>query len=204
MENQELEVKFFVSDLGAIENKAKSLGASLLQPRTFEINLRFDTPDGTLGRSFRVLRLRKDTAARLTYKGPSTNYGGARLREEIEFTVSDFEKARVFLEALGYQVSMIYEKFRAVYDLARVHVTFDELPYGNFVELEGPDPESLRRVNDRLGLDWQAQVPASYSVLFDSLKSEYNLPFRDLTFENFKECQITREMLRVKSADAMQ
>jgi adenylate cyclase class 2 len=201
MKDQELEVKFFVKDLGAIEERLHELGAQLAQPRTHEINLRFDTPGGDLARSFRVLRLRQDTAARLTYKGPATEADGVRVRQELEFVVSDFAAARLFLQALGYQVAMIYEKYRAVYDLDVTHITLDEMPYGNFVEIEGPDPATIQSINQRLGLDWTAKVSASYVMLFNLLQVKLSLPFRDLIFENFKDYVITPDQLEVKPAD---
>ena len=114
---QELEVKFYLDDLPSLEDRLKQLGARLVQKRVYESNLRFDTPDGDLTRSYQVLRLRQDTEARLTYKGPALNQGGVRARREIEFTVSDFKEARALLEALGYIISMIYEKYRATYEL---------------------------------------------------------------------------------------
>jgi adenylate cyclase class 2 len=85
-----------------------------------------------------------------------------RLRQEIEFTVSDFEAARRFLEALGYHVALMYEKYRTTYDLEGVHITLDKMPYGNFIEIEGPDPASIRRINEQLGLDWEQRVPATH------------------------------------------
>ncbi|HEX7975021.1 MAG TPA: hypothetical protein VF498_11485, partial [Anaerolineales bacterium] len=66
MKDQELEVKYYISDLTALERRLLSLGASLVQPRVRETNLRFDTPQGSLAQGFQVLRLRQDTEARLT------------------------------------------------------------------------------------------------------------------------------------------
>jgi adenylate cyclase class 2 len=201
MNDQELEVKFFVRDLRLLEQRLIRLQADLVQPRTHEINLRFDTPGGELAKGFQVLRLRQDNAARLTYKGPARSEGGVRVRQEIEFVVSDFEAARAFLEALGYQVAMVYEKYRSVYDIGLVHVTLDVLPYGDFIEIEGPDPESIRAVNDRLGLDWDTRMPESYVMLFDRLRQEMNLSFRDLSFENFENLEIPDEVFRLHAAD---
>jgi adenylate cyclase, class 2 len=198
---KELEVKYYVHDLAKIERRLLALGALLTQPRTLEVNLRFDTAGNELANSLRVLRLRKDTASRLTYKGPAQSYGGARLRPEIEFVVSDFEAARAFLEALGYQVIVIYEKYRTMYELAGVHVTLDEMPYGHFVELEGQDPLSLQIANRKLRLNWQEQVLGSYTSLFEQLKAEQGYEFRDLTFENFQGIPINSKMLHVAPAD---
>ncbi len=201
MENRELEVKFYLNDLKRVERIVQSLGAQLSQPRTFEKNLRFDTPDRKLQSKLQVLRLRMDTAARLTFKGPSESLGGARLREEIEFIASDFEKARLFLLALDFEEVMIYEKYRTVYEFNQVHIALDELPYGNFIELEGEEPQGLNQLCQLLNLDWQAQAYGSYAVLFDQLIQEQGYPFRDLTFENFRDLQVTAEMLHLRPAD---
>lgn len=201
MTDQEIEVKFYVKNLAAIEARLRKLGVLLVQKRTHELNLRFDTPHGALKRTFQVLRLRQDTAARLTYKGPGVVQDGVRTRQELEFIVSDFHTARRLLEALGYGVVMIYEKYRTVYDIDRNHVTLDELPYGNFIEIEGPNSSSLQLLNQRLGLDWDAAVINSYVMLFDALKSRLNLDFRDLIFENFQTLQVTDEDLGVRCAD---
>ncbi len=40
----ELEVKFYLADLPALEARLQALGARLSQARVHEINLRFDTP----------------------------------------------------------------------------------------------------------------------------------------------------------------
>jgi adenylate cyclase class 2 len=200
MKDQELEVKFYVSDLTLIEKQLLSLGAKLTQKRTFEANLRFDTADKRLSGEYKVLRLRLDTAARLTYKGPAEDFGGARLRQEIEFEVSDFDSARNFLEAVGFELSMVYEKYRSMYDFHQVHVTLDELPFGYFVELEGNQPDEIKEVSSILGLDWDAQVMISYVGLFEQLKVEHGFTMRDLTFENFTHIQLTPEQLHVRSA----
>jgi adenylate cyclase class 2 len=201
MKDQEIEVKYYIADLPALEAKLKRLGAQIVQPRIHEINLRFDTPDEELKRAFKVLRLRQDKAARLTYKGPSHYQEGARMRQEIEFEVSDFEAARRFLEALGYQVSMMYEKYRAAYELDGVEITLDELPYGDFAELEGPNTNSLRTVNRKLGLDWEARAGDSYTVLFDHLREVMSLDFSDLSFENFKNLDVTPAAMNLRPAD---
>lgn len=201
MENQEIEVKYFVNDLGAVRERLEALGAALIQPRLLETNLRFDTPERRLGRALQVLRLRQDSAARMTFKGPAHGEGGARVRQEIEFTVEDFARARQFLEALGYEVVMIYEKYRAVYDLAGVHVTLDEMPYGDFVELEGPDVQTIQLVNARLGLNWGRVVPASYTMLFEQLVQKKGLRVRDLTFAAFAGLAITSQDMDLLPAD---
>ncbi len=201
LETHEIEVKYAISNLAALESRLKAIGAELIQARIFESNLRFDTPEGSLRNTSSVLRLRQDTAARMTFKGPSVVDAGVRDRLEIEFVVSDFYAARSLIEALGYRVVMTYEKYRAMYNLGDVTVTLDEMPYGNFAEIEGPDAESLRQVNQQLGLDWNAAVPQSYSEIFARLKEVKGWGFRDLSFENFVDREYNLQELDINPAD---
>ncbi len=201
MNFQELELKYYIQDLSRLQTQVHSLGAVCDQERVLEINLRFDRPDYSLSKNGQALRLRFDTQARLTFKGPSEAQEGIRLRQEIEFVASDYQAAREFLHALGFQVILVYEKYRTGYKLGDVHVLLDELPYGNFVEIEGPDPAQILEVNNRLGLNFERRVAESYTVLFERLRDQLHLPARDLVFESFAQMQITAADLNVQPAD---
>ena len=198
---QETEAKFYVRDLERIKKSLENLSANLDQPRVLEMNLRFDLPDTSLGAQGRVLRLRRDTEARLTYKGGNKNSRGVLSREEIEFVVGDFEKAKKFLEALGYQQIFYYEKYRTTYELDKTLIMLDELPYGNFVEIEGETEETIRALSERLELDWEATIERSYSALFEQVQKSLNLSFRDLSFENFTAIKVDTTNLGVRAAD---
>jgi adenylate cyclase, class 2 len=201
MNYQELELKYYVSELTRIETMLNASGAVCFEPRVKEINLRFDTADFSLSHQGKALRLRYDTKARLTFKGPSISQEGVRLRQEIEFVADNFEAAQAFLDALGFQISMIYEKFRTVYSVGNVHVFLDELPYGNFIEIEGPDPAQILAVNEQLGLNWETRIAESYTVLFERLRDKLKLNFRDLIFENFEGIDLQAVDLGVQPAD---
>jgi adenylate cyclase, class 2 len=198
---QELEVKFYVRALGALEKRLQALGARQEQPRTYEANLRFDTPEGRLTAQRQVLRLRQDSAARLTFKGPGREVDGIQQRQELEFVVSDYAAAQAFLEALGYQVAWMYEKYRQVYALDPVLVTLDETPFGSFVEIEGPDGESIRQAAAELGLDWEKRILDSYAALFEKARQEMGFTFRDMSFANFAGLGVAPEALGVRAAD---
>jgi adenylate cyclase class 2 len=200
IEGTELEVKFFISRRNELEMKLEKMG-QVIAPRVYEVNLRFDTPDRSLTAAGKVLRLRQDTKSRVTFKGVGRLEGGAHLRQELEFTVSDFDTARALFEALGYQVYTIYEKYRTTYQLGNVEVVVDELPTGEFLEIEGLDSESIHRAAQQLGLNWDAGIMESYTVLFERLKVRLGLNFRDLSFENFKGMEITPELMGVLIAD---
>ena len=198
---QEIEAKFYVRDLKRIESRIQQLDARLIQPRVLEKNLRFDLPDGGLRSKGQVLRLRQDTEAKFTYKDTGKNEQGIINRTEIEFTVGDFEKAKIFLEALGYQKLLQYDKYRTTYQFQNCHIMLDELPYGNFVEIEGEDLTSIRSIADQLKLNWSTAIATGYVNLFENARLMLGFTFTDLTFENFDGFKVLPEHLQVLPAD---
>lgn len=206
-QNQEIEAKFYVRDLDRINLRLLELQAQLIQPRMLETNIRFDLSDNSLRSEHRVLRLRRDTEARLTYKDPSRNEQGVLSRREIEFIVEDFDKAKQFLEALGYQPIFYYEKYRTVYGLQTskvlVHVMLDELPYGTFVEIEGETLESIQAASNTLDLNWNTAIGKSYNALFERLCATHpNLDHTHLTFAALNRLNVKAEELFVRAADS--
>ena len=199
--HKEIEVKFFVQSLGAVEKRLQSNGAKRVQARTHEYNLRFDTSDQAMRKKLHLLRLRQDKRATLTFKGPSDSTQGVLSRVEIEVEVSDFETTRQLLEALGYQVAFIYEKYRATYELKEVLVTLDETPLGDFVEIEGPNAEALQTTAQLLTLNWEVRALENYSDLFAKAKAALGLDYRDLTFDNLTGIEITPEDMQISAAD---
>lgn len=202
---QETEAKFYVRDLNKIKSRLDGLNARLLQERVLETNIRFDLPGARLRAEGRVLRLRRDTTTKFTYKSASTNQQGVLSREEIEFEVEDFEKAKRFLEALGYQKLVYYEKYRTTYTLqpseGSIHIMLDELPYGNFVEIEGETVDAIHAIADQLGLHWEAAIATSYNALFDRARNALKLSVPDLSFADFANLEVESAHLGVRAAD---
>jgi len=201
MNDTELEVKFYLSDLHGLEKRLIAAGARLQHARQHELNLRFDTLDGSLTAAHQVLRLRQDQAYHLTFKGPAAVGEEVSDRKEIEFEVSDFGEARRFLEALGYIVSISYDKYRTTYQLSGTMITLDEMPFGNFAEIEGPDAETIRAAAGQLGLNWEARSLMSYLGLFDRVKQKLSLTARNLTFDELSGQRFTGEDLELTAAD---
>lgn len=202
MQNQETEVKFFVRNLKPIELRLLELKAQLIQPRVHEINYRFDFPNNELRNNQKVLRLRKDEQAKLTFKGVSVEgESGVMSREEIEFVVENFDKAKQLLESLGFKPVVFYEKFRTTYELNETHIMLDELPYGEFVEIESSDITAIKKVSDLLNLNWNVMVKAGYHALFDRVASGYNLDRWNLSFEALNGVKIKTEDMQINFAD---
>ncbi len=200
--NQEIEAKFYVTGLDGVRARLCGLDARPVQQRILETNIRFDLPGACLRSEGRVLRLRRDTEARLTYKGASRNEQGTLSRTEIEFVVEDFDKAKQFIEALGYEELLRYDKYREVFELDDCHIMLDELPYGYFIEIEGGNVAQIRNAAMKLNLKWEAAVARSYQQLFEAVKSALNLTFDNLSYENFAGIKVAPEHLGVEPADA--
>lgn len=185
-ETLEIEVKFLVDDLAAVRDRLMVLGARIHKPRVYERNVRFDDPWDGLRRQGKLLRLRQDMVARLTYKGePQTAVESeARVREELEVEVGDFQTTLTLLARVGFEPKQVYEKYRETFIFGRVEIVLDEMPFGDFVELEGDDA-SIQAAVAALGLDWNLRILADYLSLMASLKERFGLDFDDVTFENF-------------------
>jgi adenylate cyclase class 2 len=194
-ENYETEVKLLVPDLALVQQQLDSLGAVLSAPRVLERNARLDSIDRRLAAHRQVLRLRADSQFRLTFKSEADSIvDGIIRREEYEIAVSDYDTARIILERLGYTPYMIYEKFRTSYQWIGTEIVLDELPYGNFVEIEG-DHNAIESVITSLDLGAARRIPTSYTGLFEHVRRALNLTFTDLTFANFAGVHVPPDVL---------
>ncbi len=184
----EREVKFAVRHLARLAERLRQLGARLVQPRVHEYNVRWDTPDGRLQATDQVLRLRRDQDLTLTYKSRPTA-ADPRIAERVEINVplrrDAWDAAWAFLQHLGYEPVLIYEKYRTVYHWEPVEVMLDETPLGAFVEIEGPDTDALREAARALGLRWERRITHSYAQLFHLARQALTPPPEHLTFAAF-------------------
>lgn len=184
-DNIETELKLYVPDLKPVAQRLEALGATLTAPRILEKNTRYEDEEGKIAAAGTVVRLRQDTRARLTYKEGERSvgqYGSSRYEAEVD--VSDFGKMETILGKLGFHPVLVYEKYRTTYTLDDAEITLDEMPYGNFVEIEA-DEEVIGRLLDTLGLQDAQRMAGSYTTLFKIVKQNLRLDFNDLTFENF-------------------
>ncbi|MEO1288250.1 MAG: class IV adenylate cyclase [Chloroflexota bacterium] len=187
--SKEIEVKLYYGDLGSLEETIQANGGDLVQDRIYERNIRYDRPDGSMTSKGVVLRLREDNAVKLTYKEPGIIERGIITREELEVEVGDFDTMQAILAKFGYHPAMLYEKYRTIYACHSAHIMLDELPYGNFVEIEG-SIDTIEMIISQLGLDHVERRDSSYAKLFDYVKHHLELSFQDLTFENFEDINV--------------
>lgn len=181
---REVEVKLYTPDLAVVRRALLAAGAQRVKPRVFERNQRYDRADGGLTARGIVLRLRQDETAKLTYKAGASMRRGIVSRFEAEVEVSDFDTMHVILQRLGYEVTLVYEKYRSTYALGGAEIVLDELPYGNFTEIEG-DATTIERLIAELGLGGARRMGGSYADIFLSVKASLGLAARDCSFAAF-------------------
>jgi adenylate cyclase class 2 len=184
MENLEIEVKFYLSDMDAIRDRILELGA-VSRGRVFETNLRFDDADNRLIENRSLLRLRRDTQTTLTFKSePPFKDDQFKILNELEVEVSDFTIMKHILESLGFREEQVYEKWRETFMLNSANLCLDTMPYGDFLEIEG-QKQDIKKLASRIGLKWKKRILLNYLAIFDVIKQKSNLPFYDVTFSNF-------------------
>lgn len=188
----ETEIKLYVPDLAEVKQKLEAAGAELTAPRVYERNVRYDNKERTMTPHGMVVRLRQDTRVRLTYKDDGTFENGVVSRFEAEVEVSDFDAMETILGKLGYTPYLIYEKYRTTYEMEGAEVVLDEMPYGNFVEIEG-ERDAIERIIHTLDEGDAKRFDGSYSTLFERVRQKMGLKFNDLTFENFKGIEVKEE-----------
>jgi len=195
MENIEIEVKFHLEDPGAIRAAIIDLGAISLG-RAFETNHILDNRGQPLFQNRSLLRLRQAERAWLTFKAPPFAPDSKfKIRRELEVQVSDFTTTRKIMEALGFATVRVYEKWRETFTLGDTHFCMDELPYGDFLEIEGTE-KNILAFSKKLGFAWEQRSLLNYHELFELVKAEQRLSFTDITFSNFEGLSVDMRTFR--------
>jgi predicted adenylyl cyclase CyaB len=166
---RETEVKILDINRADVEARLAALGAV----RVFEGTLRaqlFDFEDRHLGRSGNLLRLRSEgDRIVLTHKGPVAD-GQAKVRDEIEVTVSDYDNCRNLLAKLGLTPLPETRKRRTAYNLQNAQVVIDKYAGAHayipeFLEIEAPDLESIYDIARKLGFSPKDCKPWNFRTL---------------------------------------
>jgi adenylate cyclase, class 2 len=166
----EFEVKFQIAKPQRLRERILSLGADS-QGRTFERNLCFDTPGGALKRRGRLLRLRQDAGVHLTYKAPpEDDQQEVKVYREIELSLDSFGAMAAVLTELGFRPVKTYEKWRETFTSGEIHFCLDEMPFGHFLEIEGP-LDTIRPQAARLGLNWSERILIDYLAIFAAVRA---------------------------------
>jgi adenylate cyclase, class 2 len=189
MNHLEIEVKFYLSDMKFVRDRIIGLGAEN-KGRVFETNIRFEDTDKSLTRNKSLLRLRKDTKTTLTFKSePKVKDDQYKVLKELEVETSNFSTMKLILESLGFYEEQRYEKHRETFVLKDTMLCLDTMPYGDFIEIEGSKGQ-IKNLASQIGLRWEKRIVLNYLSIFDIIKQQSDLPFSDVTFDNFKHVSV--------------
>ncbi len=206
MESYEIELKFLVRDLERVRSRLVALGAKERGHPGLERNLLFDDRTHSIARRGGILRLREDASgATLTLKLPvpdlpQAERDAAKIRREFQTRVEDFGATKAILEGLEFQVWGGYEKIRREYFVGNVVVSLDEMPFGRFVEIEGPLDE-IQQVARSLGLNLEKRIIRGYISLFVEAKEKIGFEESYLGFESWGNRRLDWALLGIEPAD---
>ena len=189
MKQLEIEVKFYLPDIESMQRSILGLGAES-KGRVFESNVRYEDENNTLIRKKSLLRLRQDAKTTLTFKSsPTVASTQFKVFNELEVEVSDFETMNQILQKLGFHSEQIYEKWREPLILDQTWFYLDTMPYGTFLEIEGSEKD-IRAYAGSLGLSWHKRILLNYLEIFEIIRQNQDLKFKDLTFKNFEPVRV--------------
>jgi adenylate cyclase class 2 len=201
MQSAEIELKFPVADLEALQSRLRYLGFQLVTPRTYEHNTLYDTPTRDLRARREVLRIRQYgplctvTHKRLASQQPDTTR--YKVRIETETIVAEREALAEIFRQIGYLPVFIYEKYRTEWSQptgsnsdAAAHLVIDETPIGTFAELEGPT-EWIDSALAELNVNPAICLTDSYGKLFLDWKQRTSSPAENLTFADIASPVLT-------------
>lgn len=93
---------------------------------------------GILDEKRAILRIRKtQSKSILTYKQRIQNELNVKQQIEHETEINDAEELQAIIESLGLKARLVYEKRRKTWVFRSVEIVLDELPFGDFMEIEG-------------------------------------------------------------------
>jgi adenylate cyclase class 2 len=184
--SNEIEIKFRVDDVRALNRRLRQFGFRLLTPRTHEINTLYDLPGQLLRKRGELLRLRRYGPEWLLTHKAKGKVGRHKTRVETETKIADGAKMEAILRALGFAPTFRYEKFRAEWSDGKGHVVVDETPVGNLGEIEGPS-RWIDRTARALQIPRSDYITATYSDLFLQWKKQTGSLADEMTFKAIRD-----------------
>lgn len=106
-------------------------------------------------------------------------------REEMEVGVKEeenIENLRNILKSLGFSKEIIFEKKRKNVFKNDITISFDELPFGFFVEFEG-EPEIIDRYLGEFNLLNRPRIVRAYLGLWEEYRKKHNIAEENCVFK---------------------
>jgi adenylate cyclase class 2 len=175
----EKKYRLTASQRRSVIRRLSQIGAKL-KGTEFEENILYSGEGLDPARS--VLRLRRTgKRALLTYKERFPGNSSVKQQQEDETEIADAEALDAILQAVGFEPAIIYEKRRTTWRLRGAEVVVDELPFGQFMEIEASEPR-IAEVERELAVKGLKPEEATYP----SLTVKYGKKRKGLIESRFK------------------
>lgn len=162
----EYEARFYDVDHGTIRELLRGQGAKCVMPRQLLKRVIFENDVTRQSRSWLRLRTTGERTT-LTLKRATGDTPDIESVQELEVVVSDYAGTQGILEELGFKPVRYQENYREEWRLEGVTYDLDQWPdLAPFLEIEGPDPESVSLAAKKLGLDFSAATYGSVDELY--------------------------------------
>ena len=162
----EVEAKFPDVDRDSLRKKLKLLGAVLEYPEILMRRKVFDYEDRRLEKIGGWVRVRNESN-KITLSYKQLNDRTLHGTKEVEVTVDNFDKTCELLLAIGLKLRSYQETKREKWKLNGVEITIDTWPWvPTFVEVEAADEESVKKVVEILGFNWDQAMHGSVESIY--------------------------------------
>lgn len=165
---KEIEVKFFVNDLGTVRKRLKKLAAKF-EWRGSEHDIFLDTAKLALKRRGDILRIRQSKENRVTFKRNVRAHKKFKIADEHELDIGNAKELQTIFEHLGFNQHFEYKKKREYWEYENACVTLDKLPFGCFVEVEASQ-KKIKNIAVKLGLDFDKSTTKGYRRLVEEYR----------------------------------
>lgn len=181
----EIEAKFRIESIEHIRSQLEAAGAVCAHPMRLMKRALIEEPHHSLENSF--IRVRDEgNKVTLTYKRRESD--SLHGQKEVEVVVSDFDDTIALFSAAGWRYKTFQESKGETWTLDGAEVVIDVWPWIDpYIEIEGPDEATVRRVAATLNMSWDTanlgSVDKFYKEVFPSMKVRGLIDVNEVRFD---------------------
>jgi predicted adenylyl cyclase CyaB len=161
----EFEAKFYPVNKEEYRKKLLSIGAVLVIPERKMIRIVADKRANPVIAQNGYIRIRDEgEITRLSLKITAEETGTLSDQKEIDVEVSDFDKTKEIMEAIGVKFNRRQETLREEWVLKGAQITIDTWPgLLTYSEIEADSEEKVKEIAGDIGFDWDKKliIPAA-------------------------------------------
>jgi adenylate cyclase class 2 len=180
---KEIEMKVQLKNPNKLRKRLKEMRAEYLGKER-QINITFDSPYFRNVERGKFLRLRKtEKNTILTYKGKGKPKANAKIREEIEVKVDNFDNILKILTLIGFVEKFKFEKNREIYHFKDSEIVIDEFPkLGWFCEIEAKNENDIIKVAEKIGIKPKELTNKTYWYFMNEYMKKTNQKLKEFMF----------------------